>query len=108
MSSETPVALRQRISDLRYQLECAEKALSRTESGCHHQWTTAKYTPEYREAYTIPGDPPGTMGVDWRGPSEVPARTIKRWTRRCLTCGKVEVTERTRDRVEQDPIFTGR
>jgi len=105
--SESPVSLRQRIGNLKSKLRQAEEALSRMERDCRHQWTQPKHVPEYREAYTIPGDRPGTMGVDWRGPSHVPAKTINRWERKCLVCGKTEVTERTRDEVKKSPVFPG-
>ena len=54
--------------------------------------TKEKYTPIITETYTIPGDRPGTMGVDWRGPVHVPSSTKDQWTRTCTECGKEEVT----------------
>lgn len=61
---------------------------------CPHVWGETKYTPDYQEAYTIPGDPPGTMGVDWRGPCHVPAKTTPKWSRTCTKCGYTQTTER--------------
>lgn len=73
---------------LRGQLDAARLA-------CRHSWGTVKYVPEHHEGYTIPGDPPGTMGVDWRGPCEVAPTTTRRWERACATCGLVQRTGRT-------------
>ena len=81
---------RREVERLKEELQRAKEKLNRAESSCSHNWNT-RYTPEYQEAYTIPGDPPGTMGVDWRGPVHVPAKTIKKWTRTCPKCGKTEV-----------------
>lgn len=64
---------------------------------CLHKWGETRYTPDRQEAYTAPGDPPGTMGVDWRGPVDVPAKTTKKWTRRCESCGLVQITTRTKE-----------
>lgn len=100
--------LRQKISDLQGEQERAKLELDSIERNCRHIWSELKYTPEYRPGYRIQGDPPGTMGVDWRGPLDVPAETIKRWTRQCQRCGKVEQTERTRDIVTQKPQFQER
>lgn len=73
---------------LREQLDAAQRA-------CRHSWAEVKYVPEYHEGYTIPGDPPGTMGIDWRGPFHVPATNTRRWERTCETCGLTQRTERT-------------
>ena len=61
------------------------------------------YDPIYHAAYTCPGDPPGTMGVDWRGPVHVPSKTIPKWRRTCDLCGKIEETQRTNDVVTKEP-----
>lgn len=60
---------------------------------CQHDWTDPVYSPERRAAYSCPGDPVGTMGVDWRGPTYVPAETIDRWTRTCKKCGYSQTTQ---------------
>ncbi len=62
---------------------------------CSHQWEI-KYTPEHQKGYVSPGDAPGTMGIDWRGPFSVPSKTIDRWTRECKCCGKIETTKKVR------------
>lgn len=74
----------------------ANRKLTDARAVCRHKWGETRYTPDRREAYTIPGDAPGTMGVDWRGPTDVPAETTKRWTRQCESCGLVQTTERTK------------
>lgn len=88
-------ATRRAVETARLALETAENEVQRLEASCQHIWDI-KYTPDYREAYTIPGDPPGTMGVDWRGPTYVPAETTKKWTRQCKRCGKLQTTVRTK------------
>lgn len=62
---------------------------------CRHTWEPIKYVPEHQEGYTNPGDPPGTMGIDWRGPFYIAGKTIKRWERICTLCKLVQTTERT-------------
>jgi hypothetical protein len=84
--------LRVLIERLKSELKKAESELQGYESRCQHNWEKTIYDPIYHKAYTIPGDPPGTMGVDWRGPVYVPAETIDRWRRTCNTCGKIEYT----------------
>jgi len=87
--------LRSRIEQNETQLRYDRERLAALYRRCSHQWGDIIYDPIYHEAYTSPGDPPGTMGVDWRGPTHVPAQTIKRWRRVCKLCGKVEETQRT-------------
>lgn len=99
-------AIRKKITDLQENLEWARNELKFIEDTCSHSWPKKpEYTPEYQKAYTVPGDPPGTMGVDWRGPVHVPAKTIKRWRRKCIICGKVEITERTKEIFSEEPSF---
>lgn len=84
------------------ELEAEAKRLRDTvklmQRSCQHEWDhpEGKYTPEYTEAYTDPGDPPGTMGVDFRGPVYVPAKTTKKWTRVCKKCGFTQTTNTTK------------
>jgi hypothetical protein len=72
---------------------------------CRHKWGSVVYDPIVTQAYTIPGDPPGTMGVDWRGPCHVPRSEKARWKRECSECGDVEYTFDTKDKVERIPVF---
>jgi hypothetical protein len=101
--------LEQRARDLKSQFESAVAVLTRKRRECRHVWDdpNGKYTPEVREAYTLPGDPPGTMGVDWRGPCYVPRQSTPRWSRTCKTCGFVEQTAQTREQVIKHPVFGG-
>jgi hypothetical protein len=83
-------------------LQLKLKALRRD---CRHKWSAVVYDPIVTPAYTDPGDPPGTMGVDFRGPCYVPKHERARWKRVCSECGDVEYTFDTQDRVEKIPVF---
>jgi hypothetical protein len=65
-------------------------------NNCHHQWRKTEYVPVIREAYTSPGDAPGTMGVDFRGPCHVPRSETRRWTRTCEECGLTQTTDKAK------------
>jgi hypothetical protein len=100
---------------LTYEIEQAEAnlrdlkaALHGMQSRCSHKFGETKYTPEVHEGYQDPGDPVGTMGVDWRGPIYVPRQEIPRWSRYCSECGLVQQTERTRDEIKKIPEFSDR
>lgn len=80
----------ERIDDLKRQLQSAEAE----QKNCQHVWGETKYNPIYIPGYTDPGDPPGTMGIDWRGPFHYPSKTEKRWTRICKKCGYEAHTNR--------------
>lgn len=88
VGNEAEEAAERRAKALRGQLDAAQRA-------CRHSWGDARYVPDRREGYTDPGDPPGTMGVDWRGPCYIPPATIRRWERTCAACGLTQRTERT-------------
>ena len=45
------------------------------------------------------------MGVDRRGPVEVPASTELRWKRICGKCAKVEHTIKTTEEIIKTPKF---
>ncbi len=78
--------------------------LDQAEKNCRHEWDVVR--DDLREGgYTIPGDPPGTMGIDWRGPCHVPAKTTPRWRRTCRVCGKVEYTTRIETEEIKHPKF---
>lgn len=92
----------QEIERLRNQISSLESQ----QNNCRHQWGETVADHIYEKAYTIPGDVPGTMGIDWRGPVWVPAKTIERWKRVCKLCGKIEYTNRKEQvRVEYKPVF---
>ena len=84
------LATEERLATLKGQLDRKQRSCQQ------HQWGKIKYEPIIREAYTIPGDPPGTMGVDWQGPCHVPAQTTHQWSRTCALCVKKETTQHTR------------
>lgn len=99
-------ALREKIKKLEQELESAKKDLAAIERTCPHQWPRKpEYVPEHIPGYHIAGDPPGTMGVDRQLPMDVPPQTIKRWQRRCLLCGKVEITTRIKEEKTEKPVF---
>lgn len=105
ISSNAPV-LREEIKELELKLSDSKSRLNQMEQECHpHVWGEVEYTPEHQEAYTIPGDPPGTMGVDWRPDCPVPAQTTKKWTRTCKRCGKEQVTTRTSEKKIEEPAW---
>ena len=60
---EHDIALRQ------VELDRMKAELATIYRGCHHQWGDIWYRPIHTEAFTSPGDKPGTMGSDFRGPS---------------------------------------
>jgi hypothetical protein len=97
--------LRKEIELLAGTLEQKKRELERGVSCCHHDFTQAVADHQYTEGYTIPGDAPGTMGVDWRGPCYVPSSTKHQWKRTCRTCGKVEITNKTDEVVTRTPRF---
>ena len=97
--------MRERVAKLETDLKEAKSALSLYVSGCRHSWGKVESAHIYEKSYTIPGDPPGTMGVDWRGPTYVPAKETKRWKRVCSECGEEEFTTRTEQHVTHTPKF---
>jgi hypothetical protein len=100
--------LRESIKTEEEQLRLDKERLASIERRCRHEWSPVTADHVHHKAYTTPGDPPGTMGVDWRGPCHVDAKTEYRWKRTCSRCGKVEHTSRTEDRVEKVvkvPVF---
>jgi hypothetical protein len=92
--------LERSIEAKRRELEAAEQALRNADAACRHEFGTAENADIYHPPYTIPGDTPGTMGVDYRGPCHVPSKTEKRWRRTCKKCGKVEFTTRIASEVK--------
>lgn len=97
--------LRDKVRTLQIELADAEAALKFEVSQCKHSWTDPVAAHIRHEGYTIPGDPPGTMGIDWRGPTYVEPKTEKRWKRNCRICGEVEYTTKTTTQVTERPSF---
>lgn len=91
--NENADQLRESIRTQEIQSESLRQELAWLERKCNHLWRTPIYTPIEIAEYTIPGDPVGTMGVDWRGPTHVPHSVKRRWTRICNSCGKKETTK---------------
>jgi hypothetical protein len=101
--------LRSEINVIEDQLQSKKAQLEREERECRHNsdqscWMT---TPDdvCKPGYTIPGDPPGTMGIDRRFDVHVPAKTTKRWKRVCKLCGKIEHTTNVTQRTVDSPSF---
>ncbi len=82
------------------------KELAQAEAACPHDWDT-RYDPIHHKGYTVPGDPPGTMGVDWQPSRYIPAHDVDRWIRICKRCGKIEETRRSQGEapVKKTPLF---
>ena len=97
--------LQKDIAELERQLELKKRELQTRFNNCNHRWGETVADHIYRDSYTIPGDPPGTMGIDWRGPCYVPAKTTHRWKRTCLNCGKEEYTQNTNKTTIETPRF---
>ena len=91
--------LRKDLADAEAQVTALRALLEVQVRACQrqgHKWGEIKYEPIEHKAYRIEGDPPGTMGIDWRGPMDVPAVTEKQWSRTCTECGFKETTQRTK------------
>lgn len=87
-------SIRERVRDLSKELADEIDYLKKVCNACQHNWSV-QYTPVVTPARTIPGDPPGTMGVDRQFPVFVPEKTDKVWTRTCTKCGCSQKTNRT-------------
>lgn len=96
---------RKKIEELERSLKTEREALSRIERTCQHQWGEPVADHIYRAGYTDPGDVPGTMGVDFRGPCYIAPQTTKRWKRTCSRCGKIEHTMKIAQEVREYPSF---
>jgi hypothetical protein len=101
-----PVQLLREIQGLQDSLQSKQEALKRIQYSCQHAFGDPKYTPTIIEGHEIPGDPPGTMGVDWRGPMWVSRQETPRWTRTCSKCLLEQETSQTRDEVKKVPLFS--
>ncbi|OGJ17882.1 hypothetical protein A3K73_08060 [Candidatus Pacearchaeota archaeon RBG_13_36_9] len=97
--------LRESVKRLQKEYNQAIKELANYEKSCRHEYEETIYDPIYTPAHTIPGDPPGTMGVDWQGPVFVSAKTEPRWKRICKKCGLEQITTRSKDEIKKIPDF---
>lgn len=103
MNRQEADELRTRASSLYRQYEIAKSELEAAVRSCRHDWGETVYQPEYYPAFTDPGDPPGTMGVDHRGPCYIPERTVPKWKRVCRLCGTERYTTKVKEVVRQHP-----
>lgn len=87
------------------QLESLQSLLKQIQDKCKHEWTDPISDDLVVKAYTDPGDTPGTMGVDFRGPCYVPESRTKRWRRYCPLCDKTEFTQNIKVEKKDIPVF---
>lgn len=97
--------LREEVEIKRRELKSSEDNLRSLVNQCPHDWSEPIADHIRTPGYTVPGDPPGTMGIDWRGPTYVDSKTEYRWKRICNACGEVEYTSHTEDTVITTPKF---
>lgn len=96
---------RENLAHAEEQVRLLKKELGYIVQTCRHQWSEPVADHIYEKGYEIQGDPPGTMGVDWRGPTWVGAKTTNRWKRTCNVCGEVQYTNATDQHVTHTPRF---
>lgn len=97
--------MRRLLAESERNTEARKDILFHAVQNCKHEWTKPVADHIYHAGYRIPGDPPGTMGVDWRGPVDVPSKTENRWRRECEICGEVQYTSDTTKEVTEHPKF---
>ncbi|HLC78084.1 MAG TPA: hypothetical protein VJH92_03090 [Candidatus Nanoarchaeia archaeon] len=102
MNAETR-RLREGLDKAKRDYEESQRKLNDYVSSCPHKFGEVEYAPIYQKGYEIPGDKPGTMGSDWRGPMWVSPETTPRWRKECNLCGLVKETTQTQDKVEKIP-----
>lgn len=95
--------LREKLEETRKELNKLEKSIEELSRYCKHKFGATTYDPIITPAYHLSGDPPGTMGVDWQGPMDVPEHVEKRWSRVCEYCGEIEYTTNTKQKIEYLP-----
>lgn len=94
--------LRENEKRLRQESAAALEALRKYEKSCEHRWGQTVYDPIIHPAGYSPGDPPGTMGVDWRGPCSWPETREDRWRRECENCGLAQYTKGVEETVTRN------
>lgn len=97
--------LKEKIRTLNHELAKLDYELKLAQNTCKHQWGKTTYEPIVKEGYTIPGDTPGTHGIDWRGPTHVPREETARWKRTCSICETTEFTNQVTEQVTKMPTF---
>lgn len=95
--------LRDKVAETQQKLSKLEKDLANLVSSCKHQFSATIYDPIITPAYHISGDPPGTMGVDWQGPMDVPEHVEKRWRITCEYCGETKYTTQIKQEIKEIP-----
>ncbi|HOX29760.1 MAG TPA: hypothetical protein PLR75_01245 [Candidatus Pacearchaeota archaeon] len=105
MASTEVQKLNREIEELSRNLESAKERLNVIQRSCFHKWGPIRYDPIVVEAHTLPGDKPGTHGVDWQGPVYVSRKETPRWTRQCEICDLVQITDKTEERKVVKPRF---
>lgn len=96
--------LRNLILTLEGDLKKAKEDLSTIERDCSHSYEETVRDDEVRPAGSSPGDPPGTMGSDWRGPCSWPEKRTPRWRKTCSKCGKTVWTKNHKP-AGKKPVF---
>jgi len=104
--------LKEEIRRLELDLKTAKSSLDLIERECNHNWTSTEYTPEIEKGYTIQGSRSRYYGdayipydeVPYMNDTHVPDKRIDKWTRKCLDCGKVEVTTEATEKVTTNKI----
>ena len=102
---ERTQTLEREIKNLERQLGAVRYELNKVRNECDHRWGKVVYDPEITEAYTVPGDPPGTMGIDRRFPCHVPRQETPKWFRTCTRCGLVQKTTKAQIVEDRVPLF---
>jgi hypothetical protein len=97
--------LEQIFSNFKADLANAKADLAKAIRNCKHEWSTPAANHIRTDGYTIPGDPPDTMGVDRRQDFYVEPKITKRWTRVCALCGEIQHTGNTQKQVTEIPAF---
>ena len=104
--TRTARIIRGEVKEVERALQEAKDRLAAMEMACFHKYPKEPtYDPIYEKSYEIPGDAPGTMGIDFRGPTYVPSKTTPRWIRVCEHCGKTQTTTVTHDQTRKVPVF---
>ena len=92
-----------REEQLKREYEAKLAALRKEQQTCYHEWTEPKYDPEIQN---VPEFEERWQGVDcfpvicgWK------EKEVRRWSRTCKKCGKVEYTKETVTKVELVPKF---
>jgi hypothetical protein len=93
------------VANLESELKTQRQTLDNLRNNCTHEWGDTENADIVTPAYTTQGDPPGTMGIDWRGPQYVPEQRTRRWKRKCQCCGLVQYTSEAAPQITEKPVF---